>query len=215
MSLRDLFVEGASEFGVEFSENQLDLFMEYLDNLKKWNERINLTAIEDGREIIINHFLDSMSIAPIVEGNKTLLDIGSGGGFPGIPLKIVCPMLRVTLMDSVNKKVSFLKDTIRKLDLENIEAVWGRAEDTENNVPRKHFDYVVTRAVGSISETLELSSPYVSKDGVVILMRGKKASEEWDQLSEVFKDNYNLVEFREFTLPGNDSKRVVLILKPK
>lgn len=213
--MRDLLANGAQEIGIELSDNQLDLFMLYLDNLKKWNEKINLTAINDDREIIINHFLDSISIAPFIDGNKTLLDIGSGGGFPGLTLKIAYPGLKVTLLDSVNKKVSFLKDTIRNLALKDIDAFWGRAEDTENKIPRQHFDYVVNRAVGTISDTSMLSAPYVSKDGVIILMRGKKGTEEWTEASKELDKNYELLDYRELTLPYSDSKRTVIILKPK
>ncbi len=215
MSLRELLTAGAKELGTDLSEKQIGLFMQYMDNLKSWNEKINLTAIKDDRDIIINHFLDSISIVPIIERNKTLLDIGTGGGFPGVPIKIVCPELRVTLMDSVNKKVTFLKATIRKLALEEIEAVWGRAEDIGNNIPRQHFDYVVNRAVGTISDTFQLSLPYLSPYGVLILMRGKKGAEEWDRASQNFNNNYDLIEIREFSLPYSDSKRIVIILKPK
>ncbi len=144
-----------------------------------------------------------------------MLDIGTGGGFPGIPLKIVRPGLRLTLLDSNNKKISFLKDSIRKLALNNTNAVWGRAEDAENGVPRKHYDYVVTRAVGSIHDIIRLSSPYVSDDGFIVLMRGKKGSEEWAQESNLVEDNYYLVDFREFVLPNSDYQRTVIVLKPK
>ena len=215
MSLRGLLADGAKELGVGLSEKQIDLFFEYFDNLKSWNERINLTSIKDNREIIINHFLDSISIAPIVDNNKTLLDIGSGGGFPGIPLKIVHPGLNVILVDSVNKKVSFLKDTIRKLALEDVEALWGRAEDPENKIPRNHFDYVVNRAVGTISDMLNLSMPYLNSNGAIVLMRGKKGSEEWDQIPQELKDKYHLIEYKEFSLPYSESKRIVIILKPR
>ncbi len=215
MSIREILANGAEELGIDLSDKQIDLFLQYLDNLKKWNERINLTAIKDDREIIINHFLDSISIVPLIDNTKNMLDIGSGGGFPGIPLKIVCPRLRVTLVDSVNKKVSFLKNAIRKLALEDIEAVWGRAEDSENNIPRLYFDYVVNRAVGSISDTILLSLPYVTQEGQIILMRGKKGAEEWCQESQEFKDKYDLLEIREFVLPYTDSERIIIILRPK
>ena len=211
----ELLTHGAMELGIELSEKQVELFIEYLANLQDWNKKINLTSIKEDEGIIVNHFLDSISVAPIIEDNRSLLDIGSGGGFPGIPIKIVRPELRVTLMDSVNKKVSFLKDTVRKLGLKDINAIWGRAEDSENDIPRKHFDYVVNRAVGTITDTLKLSLPYVSADGVIILMRGKKGALEWAQESIELKENYKLVDYKEFTLPGNDSERIIIILKPK
>lgn len=214
MSLNDFLIEGAREIGVYITDDELDLFLLYLENLKKWNERINLTAIKDDREIVLNHFIDSLSIAPFIENDKSVLDIGSGGGFPGIPLKIVLPDLHVTLLDSANKKVSFMNDTIRKLQLHNIHAVWGRAEDLENKVPRESFDYVVTRAVGSIPDITRLSSPYVADDGVIVLMKGKKGVYEWTSAIEEMGDEFELVDNKEFTLPQSDLARSLFILKP-
>jgi 16S rRNA (guanine527-N7)-methyltransferase len=149
----------------------------------------------------------------LIEDGKKVLDIGSGAGFPGIPLKIVRPGLEVTLLDSVNKKVTFMNDTIRKLGLENIKAVWGRAEDPLNNIPRHHFDYVVNRAVGSISDTLRLSSAYVSEDGAIILMRGKRGGEEWNTAIEDVENEFELLDFKDLTLPLSDLKRIILVLR--
>ncbi len=215
MSLRDFLIDSSREFGVEISDTQLDPFFLYLENLKKWNDRINLTAIKDDREIVLNHFVDSISVAPFIEDGKKLLDIGSGGGFPGIPIKIIHSGLKVTLLDSVNKKVSFMNDTIRKLSLHDIHAVWGRAEDLNNSVPRGSFDYVVTRAVGSVVDTITLSSQYVSKNGVVVLMRGKKGIEEWNEAKDEIGASFELLDFKEFTLPESDLIRTIFIFKPK
>ncbi|MGB2692017.1 MAG: 16S rRNA (guanine(527)-N(7))-methyltransferase RsmG [Thermodesulfobacteriota bacterium] len=214
MSLGDFLIEGARELGVYINDDQLDLILLYVKNLKKWNERINLTSIKNDREIVLNHFIDSLSIAPFIENDKSVLDIGSGGGFPGIPLKIVLPDLNVTLLDSVNKKVSFMNDTIRKLQLQNINAVWGRAEDIENKVPRESFDYVVTRAVGSIADITRLSAPYVSDNGVIVLMKGKKGVSEWTSAIEEIGDEFELIDSKEFTLPQSDLVRSIFILKP-
>ncbi len=214
MSLRGYLIEGAKELGVGVSEKDADLFFEYLENLKTWNDKINLTSIKNDRDIIISHFLDSISVAPLIEDGKRVLDIGSGAGFPGIPLKIVRPGLEVTLLDSVNKKVSFMNDTIRKLGLKRIKAVWGRAEEPPNDVPLRHFDYIVNRAVGSISDTLKLSSPYVSEDGTIILMRGKRGSEEWNTAIEAVENKFELVDFKDFTLPLSDLKRIIIALRP-
>jgi len=213
MNLRGDLIEGARELGVDISEKDADLFFKYLENLKTWNDKINLTSIKNDREIIISHFLDSISIAPLIEDGMKVLDIGSGAGFPGIPLKIVRPGLEVTLLDSVNKKVTFMNVTIRKLGLEKIKAVWGRAEESLNDIPLHYFDYVVNRAVGSISDTLRLSSPYVSKDGVIILMRGKRGSEEWNTAIEDVENEFELLDYKDFTLPLSDLKRIILVLR--
>jgi 16S rRNA (guanine527-N7)-methyltransferase len=214
LSLREYLVEGARELGIDISEKDSALFFKYLENLKTWNDKINLTSIKNDREIIISHFLDSISIAPLIEDGKKVLDIGSGAGFPGIPLKIVHRGLEETLLDSANKKVSFMNDTIRKLELQDINALWGRAEDIDNEVPRGGFDYVLTRAVGSVSDTLRLSSPYVSENGVIILMRGKRGSEEWNTAIEDNENKVELVEFKDMTLPQSDLKRIILVLRP-
>lgn len=213
MNLRQYLIEGARELGVDISEKDADLFFKYLENLKTWNAKINLTSIKNDREIIISHFLDSISVAPLIEDGMKVLDIGSGAGFPGIPLKIVRPGLEVTLLDSVNKKVTFMNDTIRKLGLENIKAVWGRAEKSLNDIPRHQFDYVVNRAVGSILDTLRLSSPYVSEYGVIILMRGKRGSEEWNTAIEDVENEFELLDFKDLTLPLSDLKRMILVLR--
>jgi len=213
LSLREYLVEGARELGIDISEKDSELFFKYLENLKTWNDKINLTSIKNDREIIISHFLDSISIAPLIEDGKKVLDIGSGAGFPGIPLKIVRRGLEETLLDSANKKVSFMNDTIRKLELRDINALWGRAEDIDNEVPRGGFDYVLTRAVGSVSDTLRLSSPYVSENGVIILMRGKRGSEEWNTAIEDNENKVELIEFKDMTLPLSDLKRIILVLR--
>lgn len=214
MSLSDFLKSSAEELGVAISDNQLDLFDLYLENLKKWNQRINLTAIKDDKDIVLNHFIDSLSVVPFIKNETSLLDIGSGGGFPGIPLKIVLPELKVTLLDSVNKKVSFMNDTIRRLKIDNIRAVWGRAEDMDNNLPRSSFDYVITRAVGSIADSSGLSAPYLSNDGVIILMKGRRGYEEWSEAKEQLESEFELVDSKEFTLPKSDLVRSMFVLRP-
>ncbi|MEM7008008.1 MAG: 16S rRNA (guanine(527)-N(7))-methyltransferase RsmG [Thermodesulfobacteriota bacterium] len=215
MSLNELLIQGACELGVDLKDEQVELFMKYLDNLKKWNKNINLTAIKDDEGVIINHFLDSISASSYIEDSKSLLDIGTGAGFPGLVLKIIHPTINATLLDSANKKVSFLNDTIRKLGLEDVRAMWGRAEDPDNDILRGDFDYVITRAVGSVLDTLALSSAYVSKNGVIILMRGKRGPYEWSSESDEIKDKFNLMELKEFNLPGTDIERILIILSPK
>jgi len=214
LTLKDLLIQGTKELGVSISNSQSDLFMSYLKNLKIWNDRINLTAIKDDRGIILNHFIDSLSAAAFVEDRKKLLDLGSGGGFPGIPLKIVRPELDVTLLDSVNKKVSFLNDTLRKLQLKNIHAIWARAEDVNNKIQRNYYDYVITRAVGCFDEIINLCSPYLTEDGVMILMRGKLGISEWNEYEKRNLGVVKLLGSKEFELPFSDQKRSIFVLKP-
>ena len=207
---RVLLKEGAAELGVDLTQIQIDQFITYLENLKLWNKRINLTAINDEQEIVISHFLDSISVVPLLEPNKSLLDIGSGAGFPGIPIKIVSGSLDITLMDSVNKKVSFMKDVIRTLGLRGITAIWGRAEDEANAVDRSGFDYVVTRALGEILALVELSAPYLKPGGQIILMRGKAGVREWNEALQHIGANFRLIGISEFDLPFGAQSRVIL-----
>lgn len=211
MTAKEVLVKGARELDIELTPKQIQLFLSYLENLKFWNKKINLTATEDERQIVINHFLDSISIFPFISENSRVLDIGSGAGFPGIPLKITMPSLEVVLLDSVRKKALFMRDTLRKLNLEKIQAVWGRAEDSNNGIPRRHFDFVVSRAVGKIENLLELSTPYLGDNGEIILMRGKTGVKEWEQTSKTNQD-LRLINSKKFSLPFGKQERVVLII---
>lgn len=212
MKASELLKSGAGELGVELSEEQIELFIIYLSQLKLWNEKINLTAVRTDRDIILKHFIDSIVPAQHIYGNASLLDIGSGGGFPGVPLKIVRPDLDVTLVESSGKKVSFLKDLIRKLDLKGIKALSARAEDARNGVPRQSFDCVITRAVGSVKHVLGLSLPYVHKDGLIILMRGRSEAE--DIRGTGLEKKLILNEDRRMILPFGGQDRRLLIFKP-
>jgi len=213
MSAQDVLIKGARELGIDLSERELTLFMLYLDQLKLWNEKINLTAVKTDRDIVIKHFIDSIAPVELISENAALLDIGSGAGFPGVPLKIVRPDLEVTLIDSSGKKVSFLKDLIRKLGLSGLTAVALRAEDTQNTLPRHSFDCVITRAVGSVPHVLGLSLPYVKKDGIIVLMRGRTGAEDLEGTE--LDGELILTEDRSMTLPYDGLERRLLIFKPE
>ncbi len=210
MGLQRILKKGAKKLGIEISPKEAGLFLKYLEEINLWNEKINITAIRNNEEIIINHFLDSLTLLEFIPERSKVLDIGSGGGFPGIPLKIVRPSLDVTLLDASQKKIFFMKSVIRKLGLKGIGAIQGRAEDLENNVPRKAFDRVVSRAVGKIRVLFMWSIPYVKKEGKVLLMRGKKGMKEWKELEEKGNRNFILIEYKELLLPFSGHERVIL-----
>lgn len=211
MNAREVLVKGARELGVELLPETVELFMRYLEYLKFWNKKINLTSVREDHKIVINHFLDSITVLSLIERNSKVLDVGSGAGFPGIPLKLVEPSLIVTLMDSVHKKVVFMRYVIRELGLKGIEAVWARAEDPKNGIPRGYFDFVVSRGVGKIEEILEVCSPYiVEKKGRIILMRGKRGLDEWKALDDSICRDYRLEEFKRLTLPFGKQQRIIL-----
>lgn len=211
MSANSLLKKGASELGVSLSELQMERFMMYLDLLKRWSVKINLTSVKGDGEIVVKHFLDSISAAPHIGGRRSLLDIGSGAGFPGIPIAITRPETETTLLDSSNKKIAFMREVIRKLGLDNARAVRGRAEEPTAEMADKKFDAVITRAVGSIADVLKLSAPYTVAGGAVILMRGARELEDSDPARYGFTHGLSLTEREEITLPGGGQSRVLLI----
>lgn len=216
MNLATLLKEGAKELGTDLNDAQIEKFTVYIRLLKKWGSKINLTSVKDDKEIVIKHFLDSLSICDLLSNKADMLDIGSGGGFPGIPLSIVNPGLNVTLLDPAQKKVTFMKEAIRHLSLSNAEAVAGRAGGTgEGELIEGSFDFVVTRAVGSIKEVLDISLPYVKGGGKAVLMRGKSGEQEWESFVTSFgkDEKYRLKTSRaKFRLPFSDYERVVLMV---
>ena len=214
MKPEEILYEGASRLGVELSGEAAGLFMRYLEELKTWNRKMNLTGLKNDRDIIINHFLDSISAARFVPEGARLLDIGSGAGFPGIPLKIVSPALTVTLLDSSHKKVMFMREIARELRLEGISAVWGRAEDEGNGMERRSFDCVISRAVGQVHDILKLSAPYLAPGGRIILMRGRRGGEEWELSGAQVRGRFRLLERRDFTLPFGGQSRVIFAVEP-
>jgi 16S rRNA (guanine527-N7)-methyltransferase len=177
----NLVYEGCKSFGVELSQKQIMQFNRYKELLLEWNEKINLTAIEDEREIDIKHFIDSVSCVTsgAFKGNEKTIDVGTGAGFPGIPLKIVFPNLKLTLLDSLNKRINFLKTVSEELGLGTIEFIHGRAEDFGSNPKhRENYDIVMARAVANLSTLSEYCLPFLSVGGKFICQKGPKTEEE-------------------------------------
>lgn len=209
--------EDALLFGVELNEKQLFQFQKYYEMLIEWNGKINLTAITDFDEVLKKHFLDSIAIGRLFSQNleAAVLDIGTGAGFPGIPIKIAFPDTKITLMDSLNKRVHFLNEVIEELSLENITAIHGRAEDfAKKGLMREQFDLVVSRAVANLSSLSEFCLPYVRVRGSFISYKSEKAMEEL----EVSKNAISIlgggnVKTDEFFLPGTDFKRTFIIIE--
>ena len=179
--------EDAFQFGVELNEKQLSQFQKYYEMLIEWNEKINLTAITEFEEVLKKHFLDSISIGRLISQNEeiSILDIGTGAGFPGIPIKIAFPCVKVTLLDSLNKRVNFLNEVIKELSLEGISALHGRAEDfAKKKEMREQFDFCVSRAVANLTTLSEYCIPYVKEGGSFISYKSGKVKEE---IKEVVK----------------------------
>ena len=213
--LTSILVKGVSEYGLTLESSQVDAFMKYMDVLKDWNKKINLTAIEDDIDIIIKHFLDSLSIMPYLEGDdKSLIDVGTGAGFPGIPVKICKGKLGVTLLDSLDKRIKFLNEVVNKLGLTGINAVHGRAEDFGKNLQyREKFDYAVARAVASLPVLLEYCLPFVKTGGLFIAMKGSNI-EEVDISSKALNILGGEIEnIYTITIPSSDIKRNIITVR--
>ncbi len=159
--------------GVPIEQGKIEKFSIHAFELIKWNQKINLTAITDPMEVAVKHFLDAIAPVPHIPPQGSLLDIGSGGGFPGIPLKICLPSVCATLIDASRKKVNFVKHVIRILALDNIDAFHVRAEDFAKKPERvHHFDVIISRALSSMTTFAVTASPFLKKDGVIIAMKG-------------------------------------------
>lgn len=181
MDFYNLMNIACNKEGLTFERDKYDKFIIYKDMIKEWNEKVNLTAITEDEEIIKKHFIDSIKSYRFEELNncKNLIDIGTGAGFPGIPLKIMRPDLEVVLLDSLNKRVNFLNEVIKRLGLTGIKAIHGRAEDfaRENNY-REKFDVAISRAVANMSVLSELCIPFVKNGGYFVAMKGPSVDEE-------------------------------------
>lgn len=209
--------EAFSKINIILSEKQAKQFEIYYQMLIEKNEVMNLTAITEFSEVLTKHFLDSLmmkEVAEISEG-QTLLDVGTGAGFPGIPLKIVFPELKVVLLDSLNKRVQFLNEVIEALQLENITAIHGRAEDIAKKAEyREQFDYCVSRAVANLSTLSEYCLPFVKVGGSFIPYKSGKIEEELTGAKgALFLLGGKLEDKKEFLLPETDMYRCLLNIK--
>lgn len=182
--MRDLLIDGAKQLGIDLSDRQVEQFMRYKELLQEWNEKMNLTAITEDREVMTKHFLDCMTInkALDMKNQKTVIDIGTGAGFPGLVIKIAFPHLDVTLVDALKKRLNFLEVVIEELGLTGIKCIHSRAEDLgKNKAYREGFDICASRAVANLAVLSEYTLPFVKVDGYLIALKGQKLDEELEQ----------------------------------
>ena len=199
---------------IQFTEEQLNQFYKYMNLLLEWNEKINLTAITDPNEVILKHFIDSLTINKYIKENSTLADVGTGAGFPGIPLKILRPDLKITLVDSLNKRINFLNEVINKLNLVNIETVHSRIEDFgKDKKYRESFDFVTARAVANLAVLSEYLLPIAKVGGQCVCMKGSSVEEELSNGKNAIKVlGGKIKNIDEFVLPDSDMSRNVIII---
>lgn len=216
---QEAFVKSLKEAGLTLSDQQIDQFDRYFSLLVETNKEFNLTAITDLEEVYLKHFYDSLTLAfyqpDLKVAEPTLIDIGSGAGFPAIPLKIALPNLKVTLIDSLNKRVNFLKTVVADLGLKNVTVLHGRAEDFgQDQHMRESFDYATARAVARTAVLAEYTLPFVKLDGQLLVMKGSAGEDELQAgqkalqtLGGQFQESFT------FTLPNQDPRMIQIIAK--
>jgi 16S rRNA (guanine527-N7)-methyltransferase len=211
---KDLLIEGAKTFGIDLDEKAIQAFETYLKELLKWNQKINLTAIRSEKGILLKHFLDSLSVHPYLPKHSSILDIGSGAGFPGIPLRIIQPTLEITLIDSTRKKVDFQRHIIRRLGLKKTEAIHGRVQDRGIlQSLQGRFDITLSRAFSDLRTFLFLSYPFLKQKGTVIAMKGEIDPNEIRLLTGTEGIQYRLQKIIPLTLPLSSFKRTILLFE--
>lgn len=211
------FIQDLKELGVSLTDKQIEQFLIYYELLTEWNSFMNLTAITEYEDVLKKHFVDSVSLIQAVDVRKklTLIDVGTGAGFPGLALKIAYPELKVTLLDSLQKRIQFLDAVIEKLGLEGIETIHGRAEDfAKPQKLRESFDLCVSRAVANLSTLSEYCLPFVKVGGYFIPYKSEKIAQEKEEAEKALELLGGKFERQvEFMLPSSDIYRNLFVIK--
>ena len=204
----------ASKLDININEEQSTLFYNYMNLLLEWNKNINLTAITEPNDIITKHFIDSITINKYIKNSNKLIDIGTGAGFPGIPLKIINKNINITLLDSLNKRIKFLSQVIKELKLDKIETIHGRAEDIAHNKEyREQYDIATSRAVAPLNVLLEYLIPFIKIEGKCICLKGPEVENEIKEAKNAMNIlGCRIENIEQLTIPNTDIKRNIIII---
>lgn len=207
-------LEKSNNINIKLNEEQIDKFYKYMELLLEWNNRINLTAITDCKDIILKHFVDSMTISKYINKGESLIDVGTGAGFPGIPLKIIREDINVTLLDSLNKRINFLNEVIESLELKDIDTVHSRVEEfAKNKKHRESFDVVTSRAVANLTTLSEYMLPLAKVGGTSICMKGSEVDEEIEESKKAINIlGGKIYKVDSFCLSNTSNKRNIVII---
>lgn len=203
------------KINVDITDEQISKFYKYMELLIEWNNKMNLTAITEPNDIILKHFIDSITIEKNIKNGAKLLDVGTGAGFPGIPLSIIRNDLKITLMDSLNKRINFLDEVIKENNLNNVDTIHSRAEELGRNKDyREQFDVVTSRAVAALDVLLEYMLPFVKVGGYCICMKGSNIEEEVENSKKALAVlNGKIEDIIKFELPESDYGRNIIVIK--
>lgn len=209
------FREKLNKINLDLDDKKIEQFYKYMNLLIEWNEKINLTAITEPDDIILKHFIDSLTIAKYIENEQKVADIGTGAGFPGIPLKIAKPDTHVYLIDSLNKRIKFLDEVIKQNTLRDTFAIHARAEEIGHNKEyRGKFDIVTSRAVARLNVLLEYMMPLVKLGGKCICLKGPNVEEELEEAKKAIEVLGGKIEkVKEIELPDSDNQRTIIVIK--
>lgn len=217
MELYDILEQEITKLGYNFSNEKYNKFVKYMDMIKYYNKMVNITSITEDKEIVIKHFIDSLEIFKFegLSGKKTVIDVGTGGGFPGIPMKIVNESLDVTLLDSLNKRVNFLNKVIDELKIDGITTIHGRAEDYGKDILyRQKFDVAVSRAVANMKVLSEYCLPFVKKGGYFIALKGPSVDEELESADKIIQIlGGKIYKIEKLDILDTDLKHNLVIIK--
>lgn len=209
-----VLIDGAAQLGLSLTNEQVITFTIYIQELNSWGKKINLLSRIDPQEIIIKDFLDSLTVLKHLTPGSSILDLGSGAGFPGIPLKIVRPDLKLVLLEATRKKVYFLKDLVRALGIEKIEVYWSwKGKEMGQNF-QGTFDFVISRAFGSLRKFSAAGAPFLRCGGILLAMKGKKGQEELNkEIPDLAKEGLKMAFLDRFCLPLLGHERILIGLR--